>query len=124
MKPNPHIRRQTTARAADALAGLLGGLESAPRVRESLALAYWERVVGPQAAAASEAESVRDGVLFVRTKSSVWSHELTFLKSRIISELNRRIGGPIIKEVIFRAQGVAKRAAGADESGPSAEELA
>src|SRR5690348_9072138 len=107
----PRVTRKTMRRRArggvgEALAGLLGSLESATAVRESLALAYWERVVGPQAAAATEPESVRDGVLFVRTKSSVWSHELTFLKAHILTELNRRIGRPVIKEIIFRAQGV------------------
>ena len=102
------MRRRGRGGVGEALEGLLAGLDSGTKVRESLALAYWERVVGPQAAAATEPETVRDGVLFVRTKSSVWSHELTFLKSHILAELNRRIGRPVIKEIVFRAQGVQK----------------
>lgn len=112
-------RRRGQSGVQEALEGLLGSMESATKVRESLALAYWKQVVGPQAAAASEPESVRDGVLFVRTRSSVWSHELTFLKSHIMTELNRRIGRPVIKEIVFRAQGV-KRTKAPEEPPPDA----
>ncbi len=120
------MRRRGRGQGAvtEALEGLFGSMESGAKVRESLALAYWAGAVGPQAAAATEAETVRDGILFVRTKSSVWSHELTFLKPHILAELNRRIGRPIIKEIIYRAQGV-KKSAVVDEriENPSEEDL-
>jgi predicted nucleic acid-binding Zn ribbon protein len=109
---------------ADALQGVLGGLESGPRVRESLALAYWSRVVGPQASAATEPEVVRDGVLFVRTKSSVWSHELTMMKAHLILELNRAVGRPVIKEIIFRAKGISAPDAFPTAEGPAESDLA
>ena len=102
------MRRPNSANVSAALENLLSGMESSARVRENLALAHWDKVVGAQAAAATDAESVNDGVLFVRTKSSVWSHELTFLKSTILEKLNHRIGKPVIREIIFRAQGVKK----------------
>ena len=98
------------ARSQSPMANVLGGainrMDSAAQVRQSLALAYWDRAVGAQAAAASEADSVRDGVLIVRTKSSVWSHELALHKTRILQNLNRMLGGPMIREIIFRAQGI------------------
>ena len=108
---------------AQSLLGTICGMESAGRVRESLALAYWSKVVGPQAAAATEAESARDGVLIVRTKSSVWSHELTLHKSRILQNLNRALGGRIIKEILYRAQGVSPLETPSEHGIPSAEEL-
>ena len=118
------MRRQRSANVADALENLLGGMESSARVRENLALAYWDRVVGAQAAAATEAESVKEGVLFVRTKSSVWSHELTFLKSTILEKLNQRIGRPVIREIIFRAQGVKKTPPPEGPAHPTEEQIA
>ncbi len=97
-------------RGGNPLSGLLqsviGDMEAANRVRESLALAYWSRIAGEQAAAASEAESVRDGLLIVRTKSSVWSHELTMHKPHLIESLNRILGGRCITDIRFRAQGI------------------
>ena len=84
----------------------ISGMESAPRVRESLALAYWPRAVGEMAAAATKPESVRDGLLIVRTKNSVWSHELTFYKVKIIENLNRMLEGRVITDIKFKAMGV------------------
>ena len=118
------MRRNRSANIAAAVDNLIGGMEASSRVRESLALAYWDKIVGRQAAAATEAESVKEGVLFVRTKSSVWSHELTFLKSVIISKLNQRLGRPLIREIIFRAQGVKKPPIPEPISKPTDEELA
>jgi len=106
------------------LQNVINGMESGPKIRESLALAYWPRIVGPQAAAATEPETVRDGVLFVRTKSSVWSHELTLHKARILQNLNRLLGGKVIAEILFRAQGVTPKSVEEEPDVPSPEELA
>ncbi len=109
---------------ANVLGGAINRMDSAAQVRQSLALAYWERAVGAQAAAASEAESVRDGVLIVRTKSSVWSHELALHKSRILQNLNRMLGGAIIREIIFRATGVTAKVEAVPETDtPTQEDL-
>ena len=88
------------------LLSTVNSMESAAKVRESLAFAYWATVAGPQAAEATEVEAVRDGILFVRTKSSVWSHELTLHKEQLISGLNKLLGGRIIKEIVYKARGV------------------
>ncbi len=106
------------------LVNAISRMESAAQIRESLALAYWPRVVGAQAAAATEVETVRDGILFVRTKSSVWSHELTLHKARLLLGLNRLLGGKVIIDIIFRAQGVRKTEETVAPDMPSAEELA
>src|SRR5690348_15807652 len=106
------------------LMNAISRMESAPRVRESLALAYWPRVAGAQGAAATRAESVRDGILTVRTKSSTWSHELTLHKAHLLLGLNRLLGGKIITDIRFRAQGVKQEETDEETDTPSAEELA
>ncbi len=98
-------------------------MDSAGQIRASLALAYWPRVVGAQAAAATQAESVRDGILFVRTKSSVWSHELTLHKARLLTNLNRLLGVKVITDIIFRAQGITPPDPPADPDHPTEAEL-
>jgi hypothetical protein len=108
-RPVPDRRgRARGSGIAELLISTVNGMDSAARVRESLAFAYWARVVGAQAAAATEVESVRDGILFVRTKSSVWSHELTLHKAKIVDGLNRMLGGRVITEIVYRARGVKK----------------
>ncbi|HXG23207.1 MAG TPA: DUF721 domain-containing protein [Chthonomonadales bacterium] len=89
-----------------ALDGVLSGLESGSRIRENQALYLWAHVTGPQVAAASEAAGVRDGVLIVRTRSSVWSQQLSFMKATILAELNKRIGKPVLRDIVFRAEGL------------------
>ncbi|HZP81486.1 MAG TPA: DUF721 domain-containing protein [Chthonomonadaceae bacterium] len=109
---------------ASLLESVIGGMDSGTKIRESLALAYWPRVVGAQAAAASEPEAVRDGVLFVRTKSSTWSHELTLHKARIVQNLNRLLGERVILDIVYRARGVKKETSVAEPEMPTPEELA
>ncbi|HZT41676.1 MAG TPA: DUF721 domain-containing protein [Chthonomonadaceae bacterium] len=116
--------RSGSTTVANALKSAIDGLESASRIRESMAIGLWPRAVGPQAAAATEPEAVRDGVLFVRTKSSVWSQELVFLKADILTKLNRLLGGNIITDLRFRARGVSKAEAEMEPDTPAPEELA
>lgn len=97
--------------------------ESAEQLRENLAVLYWERVVGPQAGGSTEAESVNGGVLFVNTKSSVWSHELTLYKPRILAELNRLLGKQRITDIRFRVRKLKKESAPVEPETPPLEEL-
>lgn len=124
---NVTVRSGLRVSSASPMVGLLksaiGGMDSAGMIEQSLALAYWERVVGPQAAAASRAESVRDGILIVVTRSSVWSHELSLHRQSILTALNRLLGRPMIREILFRAQGVPSGPPAADPEIPDATEL-
>ena len=106
------------------LQNVIGGMDASGQIHESLALAYWAKAVGVQAAAATEAASVRDGVLFVRTKSSVWSHELTLHKARLLQNLNRMLGGKVITEIVFKAQGLTRQEPIEEPQPPSGDELA
>ena len=112
MSQPDNAQRSGAARGAfftQLLLSTVNRMESATKIRESLAFAYWARVAGPQAAEATEVEAVRDGVLFIRTKSSVWSHELTLHKERLIRGLNGMLGAKVITEIVYKARGVKKK---------------
>lgn len=81
---------------------LIATLPHGARIREGMAVVIWEEVVGPRAAAATQAQTARDGILHVRTRTSVWSQELSLLKPTILAELNRRLGGQVIRDVHFK----------------------
>ena len=109
---------------AQVLLSTVNGMDSARKVRESLVFAFWPRVVGEKAAEATEVEAVRDGVLFVRTRSSTWSHELTLHKERVLTNLNRLLGGRFITEIVYKARGISKKPRSEPETDvPSVEEL-
>ncbi len=117
------MRNSKSSPLGDTLNRLLEHLESGIRVREYMAIAYWAEVAGPQMAAASEAVDVRDGVLFVNTKSATHSQELAFYKQTMIARINARVGAPVIRNIVFRARGVRSHPMKAEHPEPTEEEL-
>jgi hypothetical protein len=69
---------------------------------EASAVTLWPQVVGEQIAAATEAERVQDGVLYVIARSHTWAFELTFHRAQILKGLNAKLGRHGIKEIRFR----------------------
>ena len=91
---------------------VIGGMDAGGQIHESVALAYWPAAAGAQMAAGSEADSVRGGVLIVRTKSSTYSHELTLHKATLLQKLNHGCwAAKVIHDIIFRAQGLTRKEA-------------
>ncbi len=92
-----------------------GGLNIEAKIREHTAPLVWAEVVGPQVAGATEVIGVRDGILRVSTKSSVWSNELTFYKKDILQRLNARLGAragsPAITDILFQNYGLQRQKA-------------
>lgn len=65
-------------------------------------LDFWPEVVGEKVSLHTEAEKVKDGILFVRVDNPVWSNELRFYKNDYIKKLNEKVEKKIIKEIQFR----------------------
>lgn len=86
----------------------LQGLGVQEKILEQQVIGKWKQTVGPQIAASSRAESVREGVLFVCCKSSMWSNELTLHKTDIMAKLNAAVGKKIVKDIRFSARGFRK----------------
>lgn len=61
----------------------------------------WNRAVGPQISAKAQPDRIRDDVLYVRVATSVWMHELQFMKQDIISKLNDILGGNPVGQIRF-----------------------
>jgi len=61
----------------------------------------WNRAVGPQIGAKAQPDRQRDDVLYVRVSTSVWMHELQFMKQDIIARLNELLGATAISQIRF-----------------------
>jgi hypothetical protein len=61
----------------------------------------WNRAAGPQIAAKAQPDRLREEVLYVRVATSVWMHELQFMKQDIISKLNGILGGTKVSQIRF-----------------------
>ena len=88
---------------------MLRGLDLETRVKEQTCVLVWDEVVGEKVASSAQPEFIRDGRMFVVTKSPVWANELTFLKSDLIARLNHRVGGNVLKDIIFKAGRISRR---------------
>jgi len=65
------------------------------------AIDLWPTIAGDQLSKVCCAESIREGVLFVKAKSSAWANELTFHKPELLRKLAQRIGGGVITDIRF-----------------------
>jgi len=101
-------RTRGMAPGFSAVHSFLQSQELSQRLRPHLAKVHWEGVVGPQVAGVTQVESVRDGVLFVRVKNSVWANELTLLKEDMLRRLNSKLGGRVLTDIHFKASGLAR----------------
>ncbi len=95
--------------------GALRGLDLDARVKEYTLLQLWDEVVGEQVAGAAQPEFIREGRMFVVTKSPVWSNELMLYKPDMIARLNKKMGGSVLKDIIFKAGRMPERRKKASE---------
>lgn len=86
----------------DLLPALLRKLGLERGVKEHEILERWAEIVGPKIAEVSSAERIRDGKLWVAVGHPAWRNELNFMKRELIEKINRELGEPIVKEIIFR----------------------
>jgi len=95
------------------------------RVLEEQAVDRWREVVGPHIAASSAAQNVRDGVLFVACKSSMWANELMLHRLDIIKRLNKALGRKVVNDIRFSAKGFkrASEAVSKEETSSKAKNL-
>jgi hypothetical protein len=96
----PPMRR--AAKAGDLLGTLLAGWGLDERLTQYQALLIWDEVVGPQIAARTKPEKIRDGVLEVSVDQPTWMQQLQLLKPQILAKLNARLGDAPLREIFLK----------------------
>lgn len=110
-------RLRTAARAGDLVDTLLAGWGLNERLHQYKALLIWDEVVGPQIAARTRPEKLRDGVLEVCVDQPTWMQQLQLIKPQILAKLNARLGDSGLREIYLkRGKVVAQTAAVASPS--------
>jgi hypothetical protein len=69
--------------------------------------AAWPRLVGEDVARSSRPRELRDGALVVVTRSSAWSHQLSFLAEEILARLRALPSSPAVSRLRFRVGRIA-----------------
>jgi len=74
--------------------------------RESITYTrIWRHVIGKNIERHTRPVALKNGVLFVEVEDSVWLYQLTFLKDKIIADLNKYAGEALISDIMFRSMG-------------------
>ncbi|HET6274687.1 MAG TPA: DUF721 domain-containing protein [Candidatus Cybelea sp.] len=87
---------------SDALTGWGPAERGAPSDPILLLEAGWSDIVGPEVAQNSHPERIAAGTLTIVTRSSAWSHQLSFLGEHIANAVAARLPGAGIERLRFR----------------------
>ena len=93
--------------------------KSALRDTLPLLAAGWADIVGAEVAANSAPVRLADGTLVVVTRSSAWSHQLSFLAERVLGAVAARLPSCSIERLRFRVGTLPKRNAPGTASSPA-----
>lgn len=77
-------------------------LEQGVKAKQSVSL--WERVAGPTVAAVTRADGIRGGILYVLTRSSAWSQELSMLREPLIARINTELETEAVQDIRFQVK--------------------
>tara|TARA_B100001250_G_C19449130_1_gene635183 strand:+ start:352 stop:642 length:291 start_codon:yes stop_codon:yes gene_type:complete len=66
------------------------------------ALEAWEKIIGAPLYKYITDQKIYNGILYVKTKSSVVRNELNYKKSDLISKINQKIGKELITDIILK----------------------
>jgi hypothetical protein len=108
------------AKAGDLLDRLLQGWGLDERLRQYRALLLWNEVVGPQIAARTRPERIRDGILEVSVDQPVWMQQLQLLKPQLLGKLNAQLGEACLRDIFLKRGKVTAQPAAATGPAPPA----
>jgi predicted nucleic acid-binding Zn ribbon protein len=81
------------------LSDLLKTLHLAEPMAGWEAVEIWPEVVGERIAAHARATAFREGVMMVEVDTPSWMNELAYLRRRIVSDMNERMGKAVVTEI-------------------------
>jgi hypothetical protein len=76
----------------------------------SLLAAGWSDIVGEDVARNTHPTRILDGTLWVTTRSSAWSQQLSFLADRVLAAVRSRLAQPAVERLRFRVGKLPMRA--------------
>lgn len=62
----------------------------------------WDDAVGKPIAMNAKPDAFKDGILNVNVSSSSWIHQLKFLETEMIANINKQLDQQIIKQIRFK----------------------
>ena len=66
------------------------------------AIEVWEDIIGLTLKKYITSQKISDGVLYIKLNSAVVRNELVYQKTRLMKEMNHRLGKEFIRDIILR----------------------
>jgi predicted nucleic acid-binding Zn ribbon protein len=85
------------------------------KLEEVRALEAWEEVITDDISKNTSPKHIRNGILYVKTKSPTWAQELSGFSPRLREMLNEFLGAAIVREIKFSCE-VFRAVSGEEES--------
>jgi predicted nucleic acid-binding Zn ribbon protein len=85
--------------AGDAIRQVVNSLGMAEKLKQQRVLSLWEEIVGKDIASVTRVEGFRGGQLLVSVQNPTWRHWLIFQREAIRQNLNREVGGEVVKTI-------------------------
>ena len=87
--------------AAEGVEKLLDDFDWQKRVDKESLFLDWERLVGPENAAASKPQEIRNGTLSIGCRSTAWATQLRLMGAEILAKISERLPDLEVKEIRF-----------------------
>lgn len=96
------MRKKNTESLREILGQVLKQNRLDEKLYETRVIKSWPEVLGEHIVQYTSDISINKGTLYVSLTSAVLRHELFLTRSKIIESLNKHVGAPVVKEIIFR----------------------
>ena len=63
---------------------------------------WWDRIVGEKVSKNAQPSAFKGKLLLVEVSSSVWMHQLQFLKEDILRKINEQLGENLVEDIKFK----------------------
>ncbi|MDD3405343.1 MAG: DUF721 domain-containing protein [Paludibacteraceae bacterium] len=99
------MKKREAVRLSEIIPDVIGtvyGNECHQRILESRIIEQWDEVLGNTAAQYTSDLKLSNGTLFVKVSSSILRQELFMQRSRLVEQLNQKVGAKIVLKIMFR----------------------
>ena len=79
------------------------------KIKEYEVLNIWDKVVGEYISKNTKPETIKNKILYVNVKNSLWMQELVFLKNGFINSINKYMGIEVVKDINFKIRELKKQ---------------
>ena len=96
------MRSKNTHNVGDIIRKLMKNPKLSDKLDELDALAIWDEIMGDALIKYINSRKIYKGILHVKLKSAPMRNELSYKKTELLQQINKRLGKPFLKDIILK----------------------